>query len=108
MTDVPIDVVMDVPAGIVTDVPVDVVPDVAVNVVIDVPVGIVTDVTVDLVIDVPVAIVDVIIDVPVSIVFGVPNGGAMVTDVLLSANLSVSANLPVLVDELTLIAVTSC
>ena len=48
------------------------------------------------------------IDFPVSIVFGIPNGGAMVTDVLLSANLSVSANLPVLVDELTLIAVTSC
>ena len=75
---------------------------------IDVPVGIVTDVTVNLDIDVPVAIVDVTIDVPVSIVFVVPNGGAMVTDVLLSANLSVSANLPVLVDELTLIAVISC
>ena len=44
------------------------------------------------------------IDNPVSIVFGVPivNGGALVTDV------PVSANLPVLVDELTLIAVTSC
>ena len=56
-----------------------------------------TNVTVDIVIDVPVAIVDVMIDVPVSIVFGVPivNGG-------------VSANLPVLVDELILIAVTSC
>ena len=74
---------------------------------IDVPVGTVTDVTVNLDIDVPVATVDVIIDVPVSIVFGIPNGGAMVTDVLLSANLSVSANLPVLVDELTLIAVIS-
>ena len=91
-----------------TNVPVDVVPDVAVDVVIDVPVGIVTDVTVNLDIDVPVAIVDVVIDVSVSIVFGVINGGAMVTDVLLSVNLSVSANLPVLVDELTLIVVTSC
>ena len=46
MTDVPVDVVMGVPVGIVTNVPIDVVMDVSVRIVTNVPVDVVIYITV--------------------------------------------------------------